>query len=226
MSQAVPGVFWALLRRDVLLTYRRGGDWINPVLFFLIVVTLFPLGIGPVPETLARIGPGVILVAGLLAAMLALDSLFRSDYRDGTLEQMLISPHPLALLVSAKVLAHWLTTALPLIALSPLLAIMMQLPAQAIPVLVVVLLLITPTLSLIGGIGVAVTVGLSRGGVLLALLVLPLYVPVLIFASRAVELGAAGLPVLGTLYLLAAMLALALSLAPFAIAAGLRISLA
>ncbi len=215
----------ALLKRDVTLVYRRGGDWINPLLFFLIIITLFPLGVGPGAETLARIGPGVIWVAALLATLLALENLFRSDFQDGSLEQMLMSHHPLPLLMMAKVFAHWLTTALPVVALAPFMALMMQMPAEVIPVLVAGLLLGTPTLSMVGAIGTALTVGLSRGGVLLALLVLPLYVPVLIFGTRAVDLASSGLPAAPSLYLLGSMLVLALALAPLAIVAALRISL-
>jgi heme exporter protein B len=226
MSAAGSARAWSvLLRRDLLLAARRSGDWINPLLFFLIVVSLFPLSVGPVPELLARIGPGVILVAALLATLLSLDGLFRSDFQDGSLEQLLVSPHPLGVLVTAKVVAHWLGTGLPLVLLSPLLAVMMQLPVAALPVVMLSLALTTPTLSLLGAIGVALTVGLPRGGLLLALLVLPLYVPVLIFAARVMELGVAGLPVLGTLYLLGAILVIAATLAPFAIATALRISL-
>lgn len=215
----------AVFRRDVTLIVRRSGEWINPLLFFLIVTTLFPLGVGPGADTLARIGPGVIWVAALLATMLSLDNLFRADHQDGSLEQLLMSHHPLPLLVAAKTLAHWVTSALPVILLSPLIAIMLHLPTDAIGVLLLSLLLGTPVLSLIGAIGVALTVGISRGGILLALLVLPLYAPVLIFATRAVELAAVGLPAAPSLMLLGAMLALALALGPIATAAALRISL-
>ncbi len=225
MSSHAPRAWSVLLRRDLLLTARRSGDWVNPLLFFLIVVSLFPLSVGPVPDLLARIGPGVILVAALLATLLSLEGLFRSDFQDGSLEQLLVSPHPLGLLVTAKVVAHWLTTGLPLVLLSPLLAVMMQLPTAAVPIVMLTLMLTTPTLSLLGAIGVALTVGLPRGGLLLALLVLPLYVPVLIFAARAMELGVAELPIVGTLYLLGAILVMTATLAPFAIAAALRISL-
>jgi heme exporter protein B len=213
------------LQRDLLLTARRPGQWINPLVFFVIVVALFPLGLEPGTQTLMQIGPGVIWVGALLATLLSLDGILRSDYQDGSLEQMLLSHQPLPLMCFARILAHWLTTGLPLIAVAPLLALLMQMPAQAIPVLMLTLLLGTPVLSLVGTIGVSLTVGLPRGGLLLALLILPLYTPVLIFASRAVNLAMAGLPFTANLYLLGALLALSLVLAPLAVAAGLRISL-
>ncbi|MCP1675846.1 heme exporter protein B [Natronocella acetinitrilica] len=231
MTEPVPdrgnlgGAFLALLLRDIRLVYRRSGEWVNPLLFFLIVTTLFPLGVGPGTETLAAIGPGVIWVAALLAAMLSLDNLFRSDFQDGSLEQLVMTHHPLPVLVMAKVLAHWLTTGVPIILLAPLLAMMLQMPGSSVPVLMASLLLGTPILSLLGAIGVALTVGLPRGGVLLALLVLPLYIPTLIFAARATELAAVGLPAGPSLSLLGAMLTLALVLVPFGIATALRISL-
>ncbi|ROR29479.1 heme exporter protein CcmB [Inmirania thermothiophila] len=217
--------FLAMLRRDLTLAYRHRGELANPLLFFVIVVTLFPLGVSPEAGLLARIGAGVIWVAALLAAMLSLDSIFRSDFDDGALEQMLLSPHPLSMLVLAKVAAHWLVTGVPLLVMAPLLGVLMRLPGEALGALVATLALGTPVLSLIGAIGVALTVGLRRGGVLVSLLVLPLYIPVLIFAASAVEAAAAGVPVTGQLYFLGALLALALSLAPFAAAAALRVSL-
>lgn len=216
--------FLGVLRRDLKLGIRRRNELLNPILFFILVVSLFPLGVGPGPRMLAEIAPGVIWVAALLATLLSMERLFRGDFEDGALEQILLSPHSLPLLVLAKVLAHWLVTGLPLILVSPLLGVLLFLPAEAIKVLPLTLLLGTPVLSLIGAIGVALTVGLRRGGVLLTLLVLPLYVPVLIFGTAAVAAAAAGLPVSGQLALLGAMLMLALVLAPFATAAGLRIS--
>lgn len=217
--------FWALLKRDLTLFYRHRAELVNPLLFFIIVVTLFPLGISPEARILEVIAPGVIWVAALLAAMLSLDNLFRSDFEDGTLEQMALSPHVLPLLVLAKVLAHWLVTGVPLLLLAPLLGELLFLPGEAIPALLLTLLLGTPILSLIGAIGVALTVGLRRGGMLLSLLVLPLYIPVLIFAANAVNVAASGFPITGQLYLLGALLSLSLTLAPFATAAALRISL-
>ncbi|HQU14610.1 MAG: heme exporter protein CcmB [Chromatiales bacterium 21-64-14] len=216
--------FVALVRRDLLLSFRRRAEMINPLLFFIIVVTLVPLGVGPEKATLQAMAPGVIWVAALLAAMLSLEGIFRSDFDDGSLEQVVLSPHPLPVLVLAKVLAHWLVSGLPLVLLGPLLGVSLFLPARAMGSLVLSLLLGTPVLSLVGAIGVALTVGVRRGGVLLSLLVLPLYVPVLIFGASAVSSAAAGLPVDGPLALLGALLVLALTLAPAAAAAALRIS--
>lgn len=217
--------FLALFRRDMTLAFRHRAEMANPLLFFVIVVTLFPMGITPEARILETIAPGVIWVAALLAAMLSLDTLFRSDFEDGALEQILLSPHPAAVLVLAKVLAHWLVTGLPLILVAPLLGVLLALPGEAMWVLVATLALGTPVLSLVGAIGTALTVGLRRGGVLLSLLVLPLYIPVLIFGSNAVGTAADGLPVVGQLYFLGALLVLSLTLAPLAIAAALRISL-
>lgn len=215
----------ALLRRDVMLALRQRGQLANPLLFFVMVVALFPLGMNPDPALLRTIAPGVIWVGALLAAMLALESMFRSDFDDGALEQMLLTPYPLPLLVLAKVAAHWLVTGLPLLLVAPLLAMLLNLEGEAVVILLASLALGTPLLSLIGAIGVALTVGLRRGGVLLSLLVLPLYVPVLIFAAGAVGNAQAGMAVTGQLAFLGALLALAVALAPLATAAALRISL-
>ncbi len=214
-----------LLRRDLLLAFRHRTELVNPLLFFLIVVSLFALSMEPDPRVLATIGPGVIWVAALLAAMLSLDSIFRADFEDGTLEQLMLTPHSAALLALTKVLAHWLVSGLPLMLMSPLLALLMNLPIEALPALLATLAVGTPVLSLIGAIGVALTVALRRSGVLLSLLVLPLYIPVLIFGSSAVGDAAAGIPYSGALLLISALLVLTLTLAPFAIAAALRISL-
>lgn len=216
--------FLTLLRRDLLLAFRRPAEIANPLLFFIIVVTLFPLGIGPEPNTLQTIAPGVIWVAALLASMLSLDGMFRTDFDDGALEQILLSPHPLSVLVLAKIIAHWMVSGLPLILLSPLLGMFMNLSSESIVALVLTLSLGTPVLSLIGSIGTALTVGLRKGGVLLSLLVLPLYIPVLIFAASAVEVAGVGFPIAAQLSFLGALLALALTLAPLATAASLRIS--
>ena len=221
---SVSTAFLGLLRRDLQIAMRKRSELLNPILFFILVVSLFPLGIGPEPRLLGEIAPGIIWVAALLATLLSMERLFRSDFEDGALEHLLLSPHALSLLALAKVLAHWLVTGLPLILVSPLLGVLLHLPAEAIRVLPLTLLLGTPILSLLGAVGVALTVGLRRGGVLLTLLVLPLYVPVLIFGTAAVAAAAAGLPVSGQLALLGAMLALALTLSPLATAAGLRIS--
>ena len=216
--------FALLLRRDLTLAFRHRSELANPLLFFVIVISLFPMGVSPESRVLQMIAPGVIWVAALLATMLSLDMMFRSDYEDGSLEQLLLSPHPVSVLVLAKVLAHWLVTGLPLLVLAPLLGVLLFLPIEAMPALVASLALGTPLLSLIGSIGMALTVGLRRSGVLLSLLVLPLYVPVLIFGANAVDAAAAGLPVTGQMYFLGAMLVLALSLSPLATAASLRIS--
>jgi heme exporter protein B len=223
-SPGLSHAFRVVLKRDLTLAYRHRSELANPLLFFVIVVSLFPLAVSPEPTLLEKVAPGVIWVAALLATMLSLHGIFRSDYDDGALEQMLLSAHPVFVLVLAKVLAHWLITGLPLILLSPLLGVLMHLPTDAMPTLVATLTLGTPVLSLVGAIGTALTVGLRRGGVLLSLLVLPLYIPVLIFAANAVGAAGAGLSVAGQLYFLGALLALALTLAPIATAAALRIS--
>jgi heme exporter protein B len=223
--RSILNAFYFLLKRDLILNFRRRAEIANPLLFFVIVITLFPLGVGAKPQLLQSMAPGVIWVAALLAAMLSLDRIFRSDFEDGSLEQLLLSAHPVSVLVLAKVAAHWLVTGLPLLVVAPLLAVLLGLPVDAMGVLVVTLLLGTPVLSLVGAIGVALTVGLRRGGIILSLLVLPLYIPVLIFASNAVDMAAGGLPVTAQLSMLAAFLALALALAPWPAAAALRISL-
>jgi heme exporter protein B len=216
---------WIILKRDLLLAFRHRSELINPLLFFAIVVSLFPLSLEPDPAILATIGAGVIWVAALLATLLSLDFVFRADFEDGTLEQMLLSPAPTAALVGAKVLAHWLIAGLPLIIMAPLLGVMMNLPGPAISALLATLSIGTPVLSLIGAIGAALTVALRRSGVLLSLLVLPLYIPVMIFGASAVGDAAAGLPISAPLWFIGALLVLALTLAPLAIAAALRISL-
>jgi heme exporter protein B len=217
--------FAAIVRRDLVLAMRRRSEIANPVLFFILVITLFPLGIGAQPKLLQAIAPGIIWVSALLATMLSLDSLFRSDFDDGSLEQILLSPYPTSILVLAKITAHWLTTGLPLLVVAPLLAVFLGMPNQALGVLLLTLLLGTPVLSLIGAVGVALTVGLRRGGMILSLLVLPLYVPVLIFASNAVEMASSGLPVTAQINILISMLLLALVLAPWPTAAALKMSI-
>ncbi|MGR2738182.1 heme exporter protein CcmB [Billgrantia sp. Q4P2] len=216
---------WATLKRDLVLLLRRRSEVLNPLVFFAIVITLFPIGISPDPALLAAIAPGLLWVAALLAALLSLDSLFRADYDDGSLEQLLLTPQPLALLALAKVAVHWLLTGLPLALMAPVLGIMLALPAGSYLVLAISLALGSASLSLIGAIGAALTVGLSRGGVLLSLLVLPLYIPVLIFGAGAVQAAIFGDGVLAHLAILGALLALALIFAPLAIAASLRISI-
>ena len=221
----LPQAFAILLRRDLTLAYRRRSEVINPLLFFVLVTAMFPLGIGADPALLRDIGPGVIWVAALLAALLSLETVFRSDFDDGSLEQLLLSPHPLSVLMMAKVLAHWLVTGLPLLIVAPLLSVLLNLSDHAMHTLLITLALGTPVLSLVGAIGVALTVGLRKGGTILSLLVMPLYVPVLIFASSAVANSDAGLPINAHLSLLAALLVLATSLSPAATAASLRISM-
>ena len=210
--------------RDLLAALRRRADVVTTLIFFVIVASLFPLGVGPETAMLRMMGPGVVWVAALLASMLALGRLFASDYVDGTLEQLTLAPQPLSVLVLAKVAAHWLATGLPLVVVAPLLGFQFDLSSDALLILLASLLLGTPTLSLIGAIGAALTLGLRGGGALLSLLVLPLYVPVLIFGAGAVEAGAAGLGAAAHLSLLGALLLIALVFAPWATAVSLRIS--
>jgi len=217
--------FFAVIRRDLVLALRRRSEIANPLLFFILVITLFPLGIGAQPHLLQAIAPGIIWVSALLAAMLSLDSLFRSDFDDGSLEQILLSPHPTSILVLAKIVAHWLVTGLPLLIVAPLLAVFLGLPSHSLGILLLTLLLGTPVLSLIGAIGVALTVGLRRGGMILSLLVLPLYVPVLIFAGNAVQMASGGLPVDAQINILIAILLMALVLTPWPTAAALKMSI-
>jgi heme exporter protein B len=217
--------FFAIIRRDLVLALRRRSEMVNPLLFFILVITLFPLGIGAQPKLLQAIAPGIIWVSALLAAMLSLDSLFRSDFDDGSLEQILLSPHPTSVLVLGKIITHWLVTGLPLLLVAPLLAVFLGMPDSALSVLLLTLLLGTPVLSLIGAIGVALTIGLRRGGMILSLLVLPLYVPVLIFAGNAVEMAGSGLPVDAQISILIAILLMALVLAPLPVAAALKMTL-
>jgi heme exporter protein B len=216
--------FIAIVARDLTLAIRRQSDVLSTLFFFVIVVSLFPLAIGPELATLRLIAPGVVWVAALLASMLALERLFAIDHADGTLEQMLLTPSPLALLVLGKVSAHWLVTGLPLVLMAPVLGLQYDLSMQALGVLLISLLLGTPVLSLIGAIGAALTLGLRGGGVLVSLLVLPLTVPVLIFGAGAVEASISGLGAEGHLSMLAAILVLALFFAPLATALALRIS--
>ncbi|BCL70680.1 Heme exporter protein B [Vibrio nigripulchritudo MADA3029] len=214
----------AIVRRELLIAFRRQADILNPLWFFIIVVTLFPLSIGPEPNLLARISSGIVWVAALLSALLSLERLFRDDFQDGALEQMMLMPIPLPLAVMAKVIAHWLLTGVPLILISPLLAILLSLDFNTWSAVVLTLLIGTPTLSFVGAIGVALTVGLQKGGVLLSLLVLPLYIPILIFATSAIDAAGLGVAYNGQLAILGAMLAGAATLTPFAISASLRIS--
>ncbi len=211
--------------RDLRLVWRRRGDAAQPLLFALMVVALFPLALGADPDQLARIAPGVLWVAVLLASLLTLDTLYRSDVEDGSLEQMLLAPVPLAWLLAVRVAVHWVTASLPLVVVTPLLAELLFLPSHLLPVLMASLLLGTPLLSLMGAVVAALTVGIRRSGMLLALLALPLFLPVLVFGAGSVMAAAQGLPWVGALLLLGAGLALALVLAPLAAAAAIRIAL-
>lgn len=212
----------AVLLRDLRLAWRAPGDSLNVVLFFVLTVVLFPLGIGPEIETLQRISVGVVWVMALLACLLSLDRLFRDDAEDGSLDHFALSPVALEFLVLSKVLAHWLISAVPLIVISPVLALSLHMPVEAFPALLSSLLLGTPTLSLIGAIGAALTLGSRKAGVLIGLLVLPLYIPVLIFGVAAVDAAAQGLPAQPHLLLLGGLLALFLPVAPVAAAAAIR----
>jgi heme exporter protein B len=215
----------AVLRRDLTLAWRQRGDMVLPVLYALIVTSLFPFALGPENALLRRIAGGVVLVTVLLAMLLALDAMFRSDIEDGSLEQLMLAPQPLALMLGMKILAHWLATALPLIVAAPVLAGMLHLPSAVMPVLLAALLLATPLLSLLGGILVALTAGTRRSGMLLALMLLPLCVPVVIFAAGALAAAQEGLPWIAPIAWLGAALVLAVVLAPLACAAALRIAL-
>jgi len=217
-------VLRCVIYRDLLLATRRWADVLTALVFFVIVVSLFPLGVGPEPNLLRTIAPGVIWVAALLASMLSLTRMFSADYADGTLEQMLLSAAPLGMIVAAKVAAHWLVTGLLVVLIAPLLALQFDLPQQLLATLTLSLLLGTPVLSMIGAIGAALTLGLRGGGALLSLLVLPLYVPVLIIGASTVDMAAAGLGTEAHFLLLAALLVVAAAFAPWAAAAALRIS--
>lgn len=213
----------ALLQRDLLIAWRARSEMAQPVLFFVMVATLFPLALGPDPRTLAALAPGILWVATLLAGLLSLEAMYRTDFDDGALEQLILSPHPLPLLAAVKAMAHWLASGLPLVVTAPIVALGFGMEAWPTLVLALSLALGTPALSLLGAVGVALTVGLARGGLLIALILLPLYVPVLIFAAGAVSAAADGLPAAPALYMLSALLVLALSACPFATAAALRV---
>jgi len=218
-------VLLAVLRREVSRALRQKGEVLTPLVFFVVIASLFPLGVGPESALLLRMAPGVLWVSALLAAMLSLQRLFATDYADGSLEQMALSSTPLGLLVLAKALSHFLLSGLPLVLMAPVLGLQFGLDARALGILMLTLLLGTPTLSLIGSIGAALTLGVRGAGVLLSLLILPLYIPVLIFGAGAVEADAAGLGMGGHLSLLAALLVLSIFFAPLATTTALRISL-
>jgi heme exporter protein B len=215
----------AVIRRDLLLAMRRKTEVLTALFFFVIVTSLFPLGIGPEPALLRKIAPGVLWVGALLATMLGLQRMFAADHADGTLEQMALSPQPLALLVAGKNIAHWMVSGLPLVVLAPILGLQFDLDANSLAVLTLGLAIGTPVLSLVGSVGAALTLGVRGGGALLSLLVLPLYVPTLIFGAGAVQAQLSGMGAAGHLSLLAALLALAVFFAPWATTAALRIAL-
>lgn len=214
----------AIFKRDMTLAFRQRAELLQPMMFFVLVISLFPLGVGPGPETLQKIGPGVIWVSAILSSLLGMERLFRDDYQDGSLEQLMLSGAPMSMVALVKVLVHWLASILPLIILSPLLALFLNLTVEMYWALLLTLLIGTPLLSLVGAVAVGLTVSLHKGGVLLALLLLPVFVPLLIFATAAVEAAALQLSYSPHLGLIAAMLLLAFALAPAAIAYALRVS--
>ncbi|HHW7449284.1 heme exporter protein CcmB [Pasteurella multocida subsp. multocida] len=218
-------IFIQIIKRELYIAMRKQAEILNPLWFFLIVITLFPLVIGPEPKLLSRIASGITWVAALLSALLSFERLFRDDFVDGSLEQLMLTAQPLALTALAKVIAHWLLTGFPLILLSPIAALLLSLEVEIWWALVLTLLIGTPVLSCLGAIGVALTVGLRKGGVLLSLLVVPLFIPVLIFSASVLEAASLSLPYSGQLAILGAILAGSVTLSPFAIAAALRISL-
>ena len=223
-AQSLSAVLMHVLKRELLTAFRHRQSLINPLVFFAIVIVLFPLGVSPEPEFLKMASVGLVWVAALLSTMLSLDRLFQSDYDDGSLEQLVLCPEPLYLLLLVKSLVHWSLTGLPLILMSPFLAMMLHLPPEHLPVMLLTLVMGTPVISVIGGIGAALTVSLRSGGVLVSLLVLPLTIPVLIFGSGTVQASIDGLPIMGHLAIMGMMLVLALTLSPFATAAALKMS--
>jgi len=224
MAASIPSMFRWLVWRELLLAWRRRTDVLATLFFFIIVVSLFPLGVGPEPQLLRTIAPGVVWVAALLASMLALGRTFGNDFQDGTLEQLLLTPQPLFLIVLAKVLAQWIVSELPLVLVAPVLGMQFGLSQNTLWIMTLSLLLGTPVLSLIGSIGAALTLGLRAANVLVALLVLPLYIPILIFGAGAIEATVSGFEPQAYLLLLGATLVLALAFAPWATSAALRIS--
>ena len=218
-------IFLTIMGRDLKLAYRRWSEFANPLIFFVIVTSLFPLALSPGQGLLQSIGTGVLWVAALLSSLLALEGLFRGDFEDGSMEQILLSPAPFGIVVIAKIAAHWIVSGIPLILLVPVVALSFQLPAEALATLAAALLLATPTLSVLSAIGAALTVSLKSGGSIIGLLVLPLCSPMLIFGTRATDMAANGEPVAAPLYLLAALAVFAVSLGPLAVAAALRVGL-
>lgn len=218
------GLLSLVIRRDLVLAMRRRADVLTTLIFFVIVVSLFPLGVGPEADMLRKMAPGVVWVAALLASMLSLGRMFSADYLDGTLEQMMLVPQSLSVLVLAKILAHWMVSGLPLVIMAPVLGLQFDMPTQALWVLIAALLLGTPILSMIGAVGAALTLGLRGGGALVSLLVLPLCIPVLIFGAGAVEAVVSGTSAGSHLSLLGAVLVMALVFTPWVTALALRIS--
>lgn len=214
----------AVFAREFSLAYQQRSELAQPLVFFILVITLFPLAVGPGPQTLQKLAPGIVWIAALLSSLLGLERLFRDDFEDGWLEQQMLSPVPLSVLVLVKVSTHWLLTIMPLLLISPLLALLLNLTSGMYWALLLTLLIGTPLLSLVGAGGVALTLGLKRGGVLLSLLLLPLFVPLLIFATSAVDAASMQLDYTGQLAIMGALLLLALALMPFATAYGLRVS--
>ena len=212
------------LRRDLRIHLRGLSEVINPLVFFVVVISLFPLGLGPSPQQLSEVAPGVIWVAALLATLMSMDLMFRDDFSDGSLEQLVVSGQPLLVFVFAKVTAHWIISGLPLVLLVPVVGLVMFVDGDRLQAMVVTLLLVSPTLSLLGAIGAALTVSLARGGLLVSILVLPLYVPVLVLATAMVQAAGSEADTAGYLYWLLAALLASITLAPLAIAAGLRLA--
>ncbi len=214
-----------MIKRDFLLASRQPAELVNPLLFYLLIVILFPLALGQNPRLLAMVAPVIVWIGALLAVLLSIERMFRSDFTDGTLEQLILSKHSLSLLVLGKIVAHWLVSGLPLILITPVIALLLNINIELFKVLLLTLVLGTPALSAIGAIGVALTVGLRRGGILLALIVLPLYIPVLIFAARALEHSAQGWSIQAEIAMLIALFILSITLAPLPTAAALKVSI-
>jgi heme exporter protein B len=219
------GVLWAVIQRELQIAFQRLGDLVSPLIFYVLVTALFPLALSPKREVLENLGPAVLWIAALLALLLSMNLLFRTDIEDGSMEQLVIGPHSLPMIMLGKTIAHWLVSGLPLVILAPLLAVTYYLPGQGVRALCLTLLIGTPTLSLLGSIGAALTAGIRQSGALLALLVIPLMLPVLMYGARATDLAARGEIIDGPLYLLSAFLVLSLTLVPLASAAAIRISL-
>ena len=217
-------IWWILVQRDLLMAGRRSSDIFSVVMFFVLAVVLFPLGVGPELDTLRKIAPGIIWVAALLAAMLSLDQLFQSDADDGSLDLLLLAPIPLETIVIAKCCAHWMVTGLPLILVAPILGILLNLPLSGLAVMIITLVISTPTISLLGSVGAALTIGARRGGVLVALLILPLLTPILIMSANAVDLALVGLNYTPLIALLGAFFLICLVICPFVAAAALRLA--